>query len=90
MPLERPSHPERHAVSPASPIYPTSRLTTSRRMRRQGRKRPHPGDEITGGGLIRPDQSEPGKPVPEDFQERLSAIAVLHVGGGGRDAQEHA
>jgi hypothetical protein len=53
-------------------------------------QRPHPGDEITDVGLIRPDQSKPGKPVPEDFQELLRAIAVLHVSSGDHDTQKQA
>jgi hypothetical protein len=40
--------------------------------------------------LIGPDLSEPGKPVTEDLQERLAAIAVLHAGGRDYYTQEQA
>jgi len=32
-----------------------------------GPQRPEPHDEITGGGLIRPDEAEAGTPMPEDL-----------------------
>src|ERR687896_1104820 len=52
--------------------------------------RPHPGRESTGIRLLRPDQPEPGKAMPEDLQERQRATAVLHVGAGHHHAQEQA
>jgi hypothetical protein len=55
-----------------------------------GSQGPQPGDELTGIGLIRPDQPEAGKPGAADRQERHRAVAVLHTGGRHRHRQEQA
>lgn len=55
-----------------------------------GPQGPHPRREITGIGLIGPDQPEPGKSMPEHLQERVSALALLHIGGRDDHRQQSA
>lgn len=45
-----------------------------------GPQSPHPRREVTSRGLIGPNQPEPGEPGPEDLQEGVSTLALLHVG----------
>jgi hypothetical protein len=55
-----------------------------------GPQGPHPGHEVTGVGLIRPDQPQPGEPVTEGGEEMPRGLAVLPVGRRDHDSQESA
>jgi hypothetical protein len=53
-----------------------------------GPERPHPGEAVTGRGLIRPDQPPSGKPAAEDVSQQHGSIAILHTSGRDHYGQE--